>query len=124
MRNRKDSKNSPYYQDFGTTLKEKDANILFSACRSFLNKTAGGLCLANELEIVNNYAELERRIKEFMQKSANGNMSTNGNLYDVDNQTKKKMHEIFHTIIYNNHQTVIEVVGDTHLSIFYPLPYF
>lgn len=103
LRNRKDSKNSPYYIDFGTTLKDKDANILFAACRSFISKTAGGLCLASELDTVNNYNELERKIKEHIQKSSNGVFSTNGNLYDVDNLTKKKMHEVFQTIIYNNH---------------------
>ena len=60
-RNKKDSKNSPYYVGFGTTLKDypgcKDANIIFAATRSFLDKT-GGLCLGSELEYMQNQAEL------------------------------------------------------------------
>ena len=56
-RNKKDSKNSPYYVGFGTKIKEypgnKDANLVFAAARSFLDKT-GGLCLASELEYMQN----------------------------------------------------------------------
>jgi hypothetical protein len=53
MRSKKDSKQAPYYVDFGTSLVEypgnRDVNILFAAARSFLQKT-GGICLASELE--------------------------------------------------------------------------
>ena len=56
-RNKKDSKNSPYYVGFGTKIKEypgsKDANLVFAAARSYLDKT-GGLCLASELEYMQN----------------------------------------------------------------------
>jgi len=71
MRNKKDSKNSPYYVGFGSTFSEypacKDVNILFSAARSYLDKT-GGVCLASELEIMANPAELNRRMQEYLAK--------------------------------------------------------
>lgn len=61
MRSKKDSKNAPYYVDFGTTVDEypanKDVNIIFAAARSFLGKT-GGICLASELENMANSTEL------------------------------------------------------------------
>lgn len=39
-----DSKSNGMYTDFGTSLKESEPNILFSAARSFVTKTAG-LCV-------------------------------------------------------------------------------
>lgn len=36
MRNKKDSKNPNYYIGFGTTIKECDPNIFYSAARSFI----------------------------------------------------------------------------------------
>jgi len=42
MRSKKlDSKSNSMYTDFGTQLKESDPNILFSAARSFVTKSAG-----------------------------------------------------------------------------------
>ena len=64
MRNSKDSKTSPYYSDFGTTVKEQDMTIVYAAIRSYLNKTAY-LCLPSEMEILNNHVEIEKKIKEF-----------------------------------------------------------
>jgi hypothetical protein len=65
MRSKKDSKSSPYYVDFGTTLADypanKDVNIAFAAARSFLSKT-GGICLASELEQMTNPTELTKRL--------------------------------------------------------------
>ena len=49
MRNKKGSKNPEYYVDFGTSYKENDPCILYSAARSYLKK-CGGLCLASEIE--------------------------------------------------------------------------
>jgi hypothetical protein len=63
LRNKKDSKNPDYYIDFGTTVKEADPNIFYSAARSYLQKT-GGLCLASELEVLNSTSEVEKRLKE------------------------------------------------------------
>ncbi len=71
MRNKKDSKYANYYMDFGTTLDEypanKDVNIIFSAARSFLQKT-GGICLVSELENMANSAELMKRINDYLAK--------------------------------------------------------
>ena len=36
-----DSKQIGMYSDFGTTLRENEPNILFSAARSFVQKSAG-----------------------------------------------------------------------------------
>lgn len=36
-----DSKQIGMYSDFGTTLRENEPNILFSAARSFISKSAG-----------------------------------------------------------------------------------
>ena len=53
MRNKKDSKNSIYYTDFGSSLRDTDYSIVYTAAYSFLRKTAS-LCLASELETLSN----------------------------------------------------------------------
>lgn len=63
MRNKKDSKNSTYYVDFGTKIKENEPNILYSATRSFISKT-NGLILPSELETLSLPNEIEKRLKE------------------------------------------------------------
>lgn len=45
---KKDSK-SDYYLGFGTSVKEQDPNIYYSAARSFIKKTQG-LCVASEID--------------------------------------------------------------------------
>jgi len=91
MRLKKDSKNSIFYQDFGTKLREypgnKDVNIVFAAARSFLDKT-GGLCLASELEVMTNPAELNRKLADFLIKKEEK--------FYVHNSRIK---EVFHTFI-------------------------
>lgn len=111
MRNKKDSKNSEYYLDFGTTVKESDPNILYSAARSYLAKS-GGLCLASELEVVNSHSEVEKRLKDHSQKN------------DIDIFTHPKIKEILGTIVSNKFHMVKDVIGESHISFFYPLPYF
>jgi hypothetical protein len=68
MRSKKDSKNAPYYTDFGTTFEDypggKNVNIMFAAACSFLSKT-GGLCLASELENMTNPAELTKKLQDY-----------------------------------------------------------
>lgn len=54
MRNKKQSKNPDYYMDFGTSYKENDPCILYSAARSYLKK-CGGLCLASEIQNLDNH---------------------------------------------------------------------
>jgi len=53
MRNKKGGKNPDYYIDFGTSYKENDPCILYSAARSYLKK-CGGLCLSSEIENLDN----------------------------------------------------------------------
>ena len=64
MRNKKESKSPNFYLDFGTTMKEYDLNILYSVVRSYISKTAGGLCLASELVSLSSGSQIERKIKE------------------------------------------------------------
>ena len=115
MRSKKDSKNAPYYVDFGTTLKEypgsKDVNIVFAAARSFISKT-GGICLASELELMTNPTELAKRINDYILKS-------DDILYIHNHRIK----EVFTTVI--SSQMVVECLSDMpHVAFFYPLPYW
>jgi hypothetical protein len=111
MRNKKDSKNPESYIGFGTSVKETDPNILYSVARSFYQKT-GGLCLASELEALTIPTEIEKRLKEFNQKT------------EIDVFTHPKVKEILRNIVNTKFHTVIEVMGGNHVAIFYPLPYF
>ena len=52
MRNKKGTKNPDYYVDFGTSFKESDPCILYSAARGFLKK-CGGLCIQSEIQYLN-----------------------------------------------------------------------
>lgn len=85
MRNKKDSKNSPYYTDFGSTLKDSDYSIAYTAVKSYLNKTAC-LCVASELESLSNYSEVDKKLKDFSTKNTNEN--------DILHLNMKKQHEI------------------------------
>lgn len=62
-----DSKKSWLYTDFGTTLRDNEPNILFSAARSFVSKSAG-LCLPSELVNLPHPAEIKRIVKETVNK--------------------------------------------------------
>lgn len=115
MRSKKDSKSSPYYVDFGTSVVEypanKDINILFAAARSFLSKT-GGICLASELEQMTNPTELTKRLQDYLIKRQ-----------DILFVHNSRIREIFNTFLSN--QMVIEVLdGMPHVNFFYPLPYW
>ena len=63
MRNKKDSKNPNFYVDFGTTIRENEPNILFSATRSYLVKTLG-LCLGSEVQNINNIQYVEKKLND------------------------------------------------------------
>ena len=115
MRSKKDSKNVPYYQDFGTSIRggDKDVNILFAAARSYINKTAG-LCLASELESLSNSTEVEKRVREFTGLRTAEDMFT----------ANKKLQEMLQTFVNNASHLVVDIIGDTHAAVYYPLPYF
>ena len=63
LRNKKGSKNPDYYVDFGTSYKEGDPCILYSAARSYIKK-CGGLCLENEIQHLDSPEEVMRILKE------------------------------------------------------------
>lgn len=112
---KKDSKNSPYYVGFGTTFAEyptcKDVNIVFAAARSYLDKT-GGICLASELEIMANPAEINRRMQEYLAKQEDKFYVHNG-----------RVREVFKAMVSN--QMVVEVLAEMqHIAFYYPLPYW
>lgn len=67
MRNKKGGKNPNYYIDFGTSYKENDPSILYSAARSYLKK-CGGLCLGSEIEKLDNSDEVMKILKENCQR--------------------------------------------------------
>ena len=48
--------------------------------------------------------------------------SAKNNEFDVFHS--KKIFEVLHTFFYNPSHMVIEIIGETHLAFFYPLPYF
>mmetsp|Transcript_36934 Transcript_36934/g.56559 ORF Transcript_36934/g.56559 Transcript_36934/m.56559 type:complete len:116 (+) Transcript_36934:2-349(+) len=68
LRNKKGSKNPDFYVDFGTSYKETDPCILYSAARSFLKK-CGGLCLASEIQYLDSPEEVQRILKETCQRN-------------------------------------------------------
>jgi hypothetical protein len=63
MRNKKGSKNPNYYVDFGTSYKEGDPCILYSAAKSYLKK-CGGLCLETEIHYLDNPELVQKTLKE------------------------------------------------------------
>jgi len=113
MRNKKDSKNAPFYTDFGGTIREQDGNIIYTAIRSYLNKTAH-LCLASELETLTSSTEIEKKMKEYLAKASNEYEFIHG----------KKVQEMLQTFFYHTSHMVFEIIGESHVSFFYPLPYF
>lgn len=66
MRNKKMSKNPEFYVDFGTSYKESDPCILYSAAKAFIKK-CGGLCLASEIENLHDPEEVERILRDTTQ---------------------------------------------------------
>jgi len=112
MRSKKlDSKSNGMYTDFGTHLKESEPNILFSAARSFVTKTAG-LCFKSEHENLSLPLEIKRIAREMLNKS------------NVDIYSNSKVHEILDLIVENQLSVFIDVLTESHLTIFIPLTYF
>jgi hypothetical protein len=106
-----DSKQQGMYADFGTTLKDNEPNILFSAARSYVAKTAG-LCLDSELSNLSLPFEIKRILKESITKGP------------IEIYTNKKVKEVLKEIITNKFTVHTEVIAQNHLTIFYPLAYF
>jgi hypothetical protein len=55
------------YQEFGTTLKENEPNILFSAARSYVVKCAG-IVFDSEIQNLSLSFEIKRIVKDFIAK--------------------------------------------------------
>lgn len=106
-----DSKQAGMYMDFGTTLRESEPNIFFSAARSFVDKTAG-LCVPSEF----NNLQLPLEIKRIMRETMNRGY--------VDIYTNPKVREILHQFVHNQLSVVIEVLAGSHLVLFVPSAYF
>lgn len=62
-----DSKQIGMYSDFGTTLRENEPNILFSAARSFVQKSAG-ILVKSEFHNLDQALEIKRIAKETMTR--------------------------------------------------------
>jgi len=62
-----DSKQIGMYSDFGTTLRENEPNILFSAARSFVQKSAG-LLVKSEYVNLDQPLETKRIAKETINR--------------------------------------------------------
>lgn len=86
LRTNKDSKTPNFYLNFGTTLKETDPNIFYSAARSYVTKTFG-LGVASESENMNIQSEIEKKIKDFSFKS------------EMETFSNPKVKEVLTTII-------------------------
>ena len=106
-----DSKQLGMYMDFGTTLRESEPNILFSAARSFIDKTAG-LCVPSEFTNLQLPLEIKRILRESLNK---GQL----NIY-----TNSKVREILNQFVNNQLSVVMEVLGESHLALFVPMAYF
>ena len=63
-----DSKQCGMYQDFGTTLRENEPNILFSAARSFIAKSAG-LFVPSERANIAQPLEIKQIVKDSVSRS-------------------------------------------------------
>ena len=111
MRNKKCSKNPDYYVDFGTSYKEGDPNILYSAAKSYVKK-CGGLLLANQIQYLDNPEEVSRILKETVQKNS------------IELFENAKIKQILRTFVKNKSHVIYDVICEEHLAIFYPLPYF
>jgi hypothetical protein len=108
---RSDSKQCGMYQDFGTTLRENEPNILFSAARSFVAKSAG-LFVPSEYKNLSQALEIKRIARESVNKS------------QIDIYTNPKVREILKEFNLNQLSVVMELFCNSHLVIMVPMPYF
>lgn len=99
------------YSDFGTTLRENEPNIIFSAARSFVQKSAG-ILVKSEFHNLDQALEIKRIAKETMTRG------------HVDVFTNPKVKEVLKEISNNQMSVVTQVFGGSHLVIFLPIVYF
>ena len=106
-----DSKQCGMYMGFGTSVKYNDPNVLFSAARSLLTKSAG-LLVASELPNLSMPREIKRIVQDLLNK---------GRIQIFQN---KKIKEILGELVHNKFTLHMEVIAENHLTIFYPMPFF
>ena len=109
---RNETKKGSIYTDFGTKLRVTEPNILFSAARSLILKSAG-CCLPSECTNLALPLEIKRIVNKFSAK--------NIKLGIFDNE---KVKEILNVFITNKFSLYMEVIGGSHLAIFFPMPFF
>ena len=100
------------YLDFGTRLRVTEPNILFAAARSLILKSAG-TCLPSECSNLALPLEIKRIVNRFSTK--------NIKLSIFDNPKVKEVLQVF---INNKFSLYMEVIGGSHLAIFFPMPFF
>ena len=100
------------YAGFGSTIKYNEPNILFTAARSLVSKSAG-LCVPSELASLAVPKEVKRVVLDQLATNSNFNLFTN-----------KKVKEAMQVFMNTRNATQMEVIADNHLTIFYPMPFF
>ena len=106
-----DSKQCGMYMGFGTSVKYNDPNVLFSAARSLVTKSAG-LLVASELPNLSMPREIRRIVQDVLNKGR------------IQLFTNKKIKEILGELVHNKFTLHMEVIAENHLTIFYPMPFF
>ena len=108
------AKQNGMYSGFGSSIKANHPNILFTAAKSLISKSAG-LCLPSELTGLALPREIKRIVQDQLTKSNNNNLSIFQN---------KKVKEILQIFLNTRNATQMEVIADNHLTIFFPIPFF
>ena len=106
-----DSKQCGMYMGFGTSVKHSEPNILFSAARSLMTKSAG-LLVASELQNLSMPREIKRIVQDLLNKGR------------IQIFVNKKMKEILGELVNNKNTVHMEVIAENHLTIMYPMPFF
>ena len=106
-----DSKQCGMYMGFGSSVKHSEPNILFSAARSIMTKSAG-LLVASELANLSQPREIKRIVQDLINKGR------------VQIFANKKMKEILGELVNNKNTLHMEVICENHLTIMYPMPFF
>jgi len=109
---RNDTKKGNMYTDFGTRLRVTEPNILFAAARSLILKSAG-TCLPSECTNLALPLEIKRIVNRYSSKNVKMSIFDNA-----------KVKEILQIFVTNKFSLYMEVIGGSHLAIFFPLPFF
>ena len=92
-------------------MRENEPNILFSAARSFIAKSAG-LFVPSERTNIAQPLEIKRIVKDSVSRS------------QIDIYTNSKVREVLNEFNQNQLAVVMELFCESHLAILIPIPYF